>query len=127
MTGVRCGRSTEDRPMSPEKVPSDLFVRDEPEPADLALVFGHCDADVSARRARHAASLYRLGLAQRHLFSGGGHATADSTPEAERMAREVLALGVPEEAVLREVHSRNTYENVENSLALRRSAACAVA
>ncbi|HYT87566.1 MAG TPA: YdcF family protein [Gemmataceae bacterium] len=99
---------------------SAVFVRDEPELADLALVFGHCDADVSHRRARHAVSLYRQGLVPRLLFSGGGHTTADGTPEAERMASEALGLGVPAEVVLLELRSRNTYENVENSLALLR-------
>jgi hypothetical protein len=36
------------------------------------------------------------------------------------MACAVLARGVPEEALLLEVRSRNTYENLENSLALLR-------
>jgi uncharacterized SAM-binding protein YcdF (DUF218 family) len=106
--------------MSPEEAASTLFVRDDPQPADLALVFGHCDADVSCRRARHAVALYRQGLVSRLLLSGGGHTSADGTPEAERMASEARALGVPEEAVLVETRSRNTYENVANALALLR-------
>jgi uncharacterized SAM-binding protein YcdF (DUF218 family) len=97
-----------------------LFVRDDPRPADLALVFGHCDAAVSSRRARQAVSLHRQGLVPRLLCSGGGHATEDGTAEADLMAGAAFALGVPREAVLVETPSRNTYENVRNSLALLR-------
>jgi uncharacterized SAM-binding protein YcdF (DUF218 family) len=106
--------------MSLEKSAGALFVRDELQRADLALVFGHCDPDVARRRASHAASLYGRQLVPRLLFSGGGPAVADGTPEAERMASEALALGVPPEAVLVEPRSQNTYENVKNSLALLR-------
>jgi uncharacterized SAM-binding protein YcdF (DUF218 family) len=106
--------------MTPEIDASALFVRDESVSTDIALVFGHCDAEVSARRARHAASLYRQGVARRLLLSGGGHVVADGTPEAQLMTREALARGVPEDVVLLEVRSRNTYENIDNSLALLR-------
>jgi uncharacterized SAM-binding protein YcdF (DUF218 family) len=108
--------------MTADEAASALFVRDEPQQADLALVFGHRDADVSRRRARQAATLYHQQFVPRILLSGGAGATADGTPESERMAREVLALGVPGEAVLLEVRSRNTNENVATSLTLLREA-----
>jgi uncharacterized SAM-binding protein YcdF (DUF218 family) len=108
--------------MSPDEVVSTLFMRDEPQQADLALVFGHRDADVSLRRARQAASLFHRRFVPRILLSGGVTAIADRTPEAERMACEVLARGVPKEALLLEVSSRNTYENVKNSLTLLQDA-----
>jgi uncharacterized SAM-binding protein YcdF (DUF218 family) len=104
--------------MSPDETPSDLFVRDVPQPADLGLVFGNCDPELSQERARQAATLYHQGFVPRLLLSGGAGATADGAPEAEQMAREVFALGVPEAAILVEVRSRNTFENVVNSLAL---------
>jgi uncharacterized SAM-binding protein YcdF (DUF218 family) len=108
--------------MSPDEVVSTLFVRDDPQQANLALVFGHCDAEVSLRRARQAAVFFHQGFVPRILLSGGGGATSGGPPEAERMACEILARGVPEEAILLEVRSRNTYENVKNSLALLRDA-----
>jgi hypothetical protein len=104
----------------PEVAASALFVRDEPRQADLALVFGHSDPDVSRRRARHAAALFHQGFARLLLLCGGPHATADGTPEADGMARQARALGVPEGAILLERTSRSTYDNVRNALALLR-------
>ena len=109
-------------PMSPDETASALFVRDDPQQADIGLVFGNCDPELSLQRARQAAALYHQGFVPRLVLSGGASATADGTPEAERMAREIFALGVPQAAVLLEVRSRNTYENVVNSLALLRDA-----
>ena len=97
-----------------------LFVCDDPVRADLALVFGHSDPAVAARRARRAVSLYHQGFVARLLFSGGGHATPDGTPEARHMADEARALGVPEEAIQCELQARTTYENVVNAVAVLR-------
>lgn len=108
--------------MTADEAASDLFVRDEPQQADLGLVFGNCDPELSQQRARQAAALYQQGFVPRLLLTGGAGATADGTPEAERMARELIALGVPEEALLLEALSRNTHENVKNALALLRDA-----
>ncbi len=108
--------------MTADEAASDLFVRDEPQQAGLGLVFGNCDPELSQQRARQAAALYQLGFVPRLLLSGGAGATADGTPEAERMARKLIALGVPEEALLLEARSRNTHENVKNALALLRDA-----
>lgn len=90
-----------------------LFVRDAPERADLALVFGHSDPARAARRARHAARLYRDGFVPRLILSGGplpGHGS-----EAEVMATVVAENGVPPEAVLLDPVARTTVENVINA------------
>lgn len=93
-----------------------LFVRDPPERAGLALVFGHADPARAARRARHAARLYADGFVPRLLLSGGplsGHGS-----EAALMAGIVVGEGVPPEAVLLDPHARTTAENVSNACRL---------
>lgn len=97
-----------------------LFVRHRPERADLALVFGHCTADLSALRATHAAALYRGGYCPLLLLSGGGEATPSGVSEAAYMAEVVQALGVPRGVILTEPRSRTTVENVAHTLALLR-------
>ncbi len=93
-----------------------LFLRHPPGRAELALVLGHRDPGVAARRARHAAGLYGAGLVPRLLLSGGPVAAGAS--EASLMARVARAGGVPESALLLEEHSRNTFENAEHALLL---------
>src|SRR5262245_30957926 len=93
-----------------------LFVKDEPEPGDLALVFGHHDLNVAAKRARRAAELYLGGLVPSILLSGGS-LTGDKS-EAEAMALIARQAGVPQPNLLVERSSKNTFENVSESLAL---------
>jgi uncharacterized SAM-binding protein YcdF (DUF218 family) len=95
-----------------------LFLRDVPQSAELALVFGHLDREVAARRARHAARLYGEGFVPRLLLSGG--ATASQGSEASLMAEVASESGVPEECLLLEEGSTNTFENAERSLLLLR-------
>lgn len=97
-----------------------LFLRDEPTRGDLTIVFGHSTAALSALRAAHAAALYRGGYCPRLLFSGGVVGKAAGPSEAEHMAQVARDLGVPEEAMLLETRSRNTFENAKLSLALLR-------
>lgn len=97
-----------------------LFLRDEPAQGDLALVFGHSTATLSALRAAHAATLYRDGFCPLLLFSGGVVGKSTGPSEAACMAGVARDLGVPEEAMLLETRSRNTFENAELSLALLR-------
>jgi uncharacterized SAM-binding protein YcdF (DUF218 family) len=97
-----------------------LFERDEPAKGDLALVFGHSTAALSARRAARAAALYRDGYCPLVLFSGGVVGRSAGPSEAECMAGIARGLGVPDEAVLLETRSRNTFENARLSLALLR-------
>ncbi len=90
------------------------------EPAKVCfwgLGFGCADTRV----AEHCAELYRRGLAQRLLFSGGfGRITRAifNNTEAETFAQRAIALGVPSEHILREPRASNTAENVRFSFAL---------
>jgi uncharacterized SAM-binding protein YcdF (DUF218 family) len=92
-----------------------LFLEDPPEKADLALVFGHMNPKVAASRARHAARLFKDGLVPRLLLSGGGQGTPGERSEASVMAEVARALGVPEDVLLLESSSRNTFENARYS------------
>lgn len=82
-------------------------------PADLVFVLGSNDARVAA----WAACLYRQGLAERILFSGGAGRFTEglASTEAERFAEVARANGVPGEAILIENRSSNTGENVQFS------------
>jgi uncharacterized SAM-binding protein YcdF (DUF218 family) len=88
-----------------------LFVRHEPRPADLAVVFGYHIPEGAERRARHAATLYLRGLVPRLLFSGGAAGRSDGAAESIRMAGVAVELGVPRQAILIEPASRSTVEN----------------
>jgi len=98
-----------------------LFLKDPPEKGDLALVFGHHDPEVSAFRARHAASLFQAKLVPRLLLSGGKGPRGERT-EAQQMAAIARGLGVPEGALLLETRSRSTFENVSYSHSMLREA-----
>src|SRR5262249_26591864 len=86
-----------------------LFRRDDPEPAELAIVLGHSDPSVAGRRAEHAARLFLRGLVPTLLLSGGRTTTPES--EAELMAKACVRAGVPRDRLLMEEKSRTTFEN----------------
>jgi hypothetical protein len=88
-----------------------LFLRHDPRPADLALVFGYHLPEGAAARARAAARLHLAGFAPRLLFSGGAPHDPREEPESVRMARLAQGMGVPADATLVEPYSRNTFEN----------------
>lgn len=94
-----------------------LFCRDEPTQADIAIVFGAADEPLSRARARHAAWLYHEGYAPIVLLTGGTR-VLPSTTEAAFMAGVLAELDVPQAAILLEVESRNTVENIRNVLRL---------
>jgi uncharacterized SAM-binding protein YcdF (DUF218 family) len=98
---------------------SPLFVREQPDAADLCIVFGHHDPHTSAMRVRHAARLYVEGLVPRLLVTGGATAPGCAA-EAELMATVAVAAGVQSEDVLVEPLARTTAENVSRSAALLR-------
>jgi hypothetical protein len=95
-----------------------LFLRDEPEAADLALVFGHSDPELAAMRARHAAGLFQRGYVPRLLFTGGPLQDRVQVTEADYMAGVAASHGVPEGALLLERRAVNTIQNAQNSAAL---------
>lgn len=83
--------------------------------ADVIVVFGAAvraggPSPELAARLRHAASLYQQGLAGAILCSGG-HPGPDS--EARVMRRALVALGVPDEAILIEETGSSTRRTVE--------------
>lgn len=83
-----------------------------PTQADCIVGFGNFNDDI----ARRAAELYHQGMAPRLLFTGGlGRNTTGLFPEAEaeRFARVAMKCGVPEEAIIKEVRSTNTAENIQ--------------
>jgi hypothetical protein len=88
-----------------------LFLRDEPRPADLAVVFGYHISEGADRRTRAAVRLYLEALTPRLLFSGAGPVHTGAEAEATRMARLAIGMGVPRQAILVEPYSRNTFEN----------------
>lgn len=89
-----------------------LFVRHEPQPADLALVFGFHVPEGAAARARHAARLFHQGFVPRVLFTGGAPHEPGREPEAVRMARIAMDAGLPASAILIEPEADNTFQNV---------------
>ena len=96
-----------------------LFVRNEPQAADLCIVLGHHYPETSARRVRHAARLYTEGFVPRLLVTGG--VTAPGRPaEAELMAAEAVEAGVRPGDILVEPQARTTLENVVQAAALLR-------
>lgn len=93
-----------------------------PAKADTAVVLGNA-VNRNGRpnpclRARVEAGvwLYRAGLAEQLLMSGG--TDADSANQADAMRTMALALGVPSERIVVERRSVNTYENIVLSLPL---------
>jgi len=96
-----------------------LFVRDEPERADLAIVFGSREPSLCEVRARHGARLYRDGLVPTILLTGG-ETIRGKVSEAEYMSNILADAGIPRAAILLEVESRNTIENVKNALRVLR-------
>ena len=84
-------------------------------PADVILVLGHpANADGSPGPAMReqvalAAALYRAGLAQALLFTGG--AVYNEHVEAQVMAALAVQQGGPAEAIAVETQARDTFEN----------------
>ncbi len=76
------------------------------------------DLSGSADRLFHAAELYRAGKAPMLLLTGGN--APGYEPEALSMKRVLLVMGIPEEAMLLEDHSRNTRQNARFSAAVLR-------
>lgn len=97
-------------------------VRDESQKADVVIVLGAAAYDggvspVYRERLNHGIDLYRQGLAEKMIVTGG---TAEGNQHSDAYtAREyVLSQGIPKEDVLMEETSVVTQENLENSKVL---------
>jgi uncharacterized SAM-binding protein YcdF (DUF218 family) len=78
-------------------------------PMDAIFALGSNDTRVAER----AAELYHQGYAPYVIFAGAnGKASTLSKPEAEAFADVAVALGVPEDRIIKEPRSMNTGENV---------------
>ncbi len=65
-----------------------------------------------ADRVTHTVQLYKLGLLQKILISGGSGKLMDADePEANKFQKVMVLMGVPEEDILLENETRNTYES----------------
>ena len=90
--------------------------RDEQRPADAIVVMGAAQYDgrpspLFAARLDHAVELFRAGIAQR-LIVTGGKADGDRTTEAATARAYAIAHGVPAGDILGEDASRTTLESI---------------
>ncbi|MCL4267693.1 MAG: YdcF family protein [Anaerolineae bacterium] len=94
-------------------------LRDETRPAEAAIVlgaavYGERPSPIFRERINHAIRLYQDGYVQTIIFTGGvGH--RDELAEAEVGRTYALARGVPATAVLIEITSTNTRQNLANA------------
>jgi uncharacterized SAM-binding protein YcdF (DUF218 family) len=65
-----------------------------------------------ADRVVHTVQLYKLGLIEKILISGGsGKLFGESEPEADKFKRSMVLMGVPGESIIIENETRNTAES----------------
>lgn len=88
---------------------------DRTRPADVIIVLGGGD-EGTVRRAEHGAALYHQGYAPFVACSGSTEYKGAS--EANRCANTLVALDVPESAIVREERSRSTEENAIEARAI---------
>jgi len=90
--------------------------RDERDPAGAIVVLGAAQYDgdpspVFSARLDHALGLWQDGVAPVLVVTGGGQPGEERT-ESSAAANYLIARGVPDEAILREVDARNTWESL---------------
>jgi uncharacterized SAM-binding protein YcdF (DUF218 family) len=90
--------------------------RDEQRPADAIVVMGAAQyngrpSPLFAARIDHAVDLFRAGIAE-HLIVTGGKADGDRTTEAASARAYAIARGVPSDAIMSEDASRTTLESI---------------
>ena len=95
--------------------------RDEARPAQAIVVLGAAQyngrpSPVLRARLDHAASLYRRGLADVVVVTGGKQ-PGDRFTEASASADYLAGKGIPQEKVLREVDGRNSWQSLAASAA----------
>ncbi len=92
---------------------------DEAQPADAIIVLGAAQYDgrpspVLKARLDHAAELYDEGYAKTIVVTGGGQPD-DRFTEATASANYLHGLGIPDSAILREVHGNTSFEELKAS------------
>lgn len=97
--------------------------RDDARPADAIIVLGAAAYDanpspVFEERIRHGIDLYQRGLADKLIFTGGYGGSAARFSESQVARRYALRHEVPENAILIESVSRNTFENLQQAALL---------
>jgi uncharacterized SAM-binding protein YcdF (DUF218 family) len=90
--------------------------RDEAQPAEAIVVFGAAQYDgrpspVLRARLDHAADLWRRELAP-YIVVTGGKQSGDRFTEATASANYLIAEGVPDEAILREVSGDSSWDSL---------------
>jgi uncharacterized SAM-binding protein YcdF (DUF218 family) len=98
--------------------------RDQAGSADVIIVLGAAAYDarpspVFQERIRHGLDLYRMGHAPALLFTGG-YGTGARFAESQVARRYALREGIPDSAILIEVTSRTTLQNLLEARALMR-------
>ena len=83
--------------------------------SDYAILLG-TDPKYALFRAEIAASFYRKGGTQKIIASGAA-VSDNSITESAFLYRELIKLGVPEEAIIEEPYARDTIQNMVFSLA----------
>ncbi len=86
-------------------VGSFLVVQDELKKADVIVVL----AGDSNERVKQGVALYKAGFSKYIIMSGGS--TTSEVSSAERMKKQALRLGVPEDAIILEPKSLHTYDH----------------
>lgn len=87
---------------------------------DVIIVLGipansNCKAGpIMKNRVEKGVALYKLGLAQKILFTGSS--VRNSCSEADVMAEYAIAIGVPKENIIAENKALNTFENAHYSV-----------
>ncbi len=105
-----------------EQIASIVFggIVDNQENCDIAIVFGN--SDMILERTKKAVDMYYQKRTKMLLFTGGsGGITAkgkECLSEAEKMANLALSYGVPQDDILIENQSNNSFENVSYSVKL---------
>jgi len=77
-------------------------------------VWGERPSPVFEERIKHAVNLYTVGEASIIIFTGG-IGEGDRIAESEVAKEYAVQLGVPDEDIYCETHSRITYENLEGA------------
>jgi len=97
---------------------SPLQAAQNPEKADVIIVFAGGVGESGRpgqgyeERVKKAAELYRMGYAKHMIFASGFRYTFQ---EADVMKALAISLGIPEDAILLEKHSGNTYDYAKST------------